>query len=206
MNVFILGTGRCGSVTFIKACQAIENYSCGHESRVSLAGEQRFLYPENHIEADNRLSWFLGELETAYGDEAFYVHLTRDREKTALSFHKRFYNARSIVLAYSEGIKMMIPETMNYDQRYQACLDYVDTVNANITAFLEGKSKVIHITLENIEDDFVRFWDMIGATGDLDNALKVFSVKHNESSSRRTMNVKQIFLYPFLLFWRRLFG
>ena len=45
MNIFVLCTGRCGSVTFTKACQHITNYTCTHESRVSLLGEDRLNYP-----------------------------------------------------------------------------------------------------------------------------------------------------------------
>ena len=63
MNIFILSTGRCGSNTFIKASQHIMNYSSAHESRHGLIGDERLKYPENHIEADNRLSWFYCQLK-----------------------------------------------------------------------------------------------------------------------------------------------
>ncbi|MEJ1383421.1 MAG: hypothetical protein RPV21_03475, partial [Candidatus Sedimenticola sp. (ex Thyasira tokunagai)] len=67
MNIFILNTGRCGSTTFIEACRHITNYSAAHESRIQLIGDRRLAYPQNHIEADNRLSWLLGRLEHTYG-------------------------------------------------------------------------------------------------------------------------------------------
>ena len=63
MNIFVLNTGRCGSTTFIKACQHIRNYTALHESRANRIAEQRLAYPRDHIEADNRLSWFLGRLD-----------------------------------------------------------------------------------------------------------------------------------------------
>ena len=63
MNIFILNTGRCGSTTFIKACEHIKNYTCAHESLLTEIGAQRFNYPQDHIEADNRLSWLLGRLD-----------------------------------------------------------------------------------------------------------------------------------------------
>ena len=83
MNIFILNTGRCGSTTFIRACQHISNFTATHESRSGLIGEERLNYPDNHIEADNRLSWFLGRLDRKYGDNAFYLHMSRDRSQTA---------------------------------------------------------------------------------------------------------------------------
>lgn len=78
MNVFVLSTGRCGSTTFVKACEHITNFSAAHESRTGLLGAARLDYAGNHIEADNRLSWLLGRLDRTYGNAAFYVHLRRD--------------------------------------------------------------------------------------------------------------------------------
>ena len=89
MNVFVLCTGRSGSTTFYRACRHITNYSAGHELNTSEVGRARLDYPEDHIEVDNRLSWLLGRLDQAYGDRAFYVHLTREEEPTARSFDRR---------------------------------------------------------------------------------------------------------------------
>jgi hypothetical protein len=57
VNVFVLGRGRCGSTTFIRAYKHISNFTSGHETRARLLGEARLNYPDHHIEADNRLSW-----------------------------------------------------------------------------------------------------------------------------------------------------
>lgn len=203
MNVFILGTGRCGSVSMIRACRHITNYSSGHESRASLSGPERFAYPENHIEADNRLSWLLGGLDSVYGDEAVYVHLKRDREKTARSFLRRFASRRSMIHAYTEGIKMTVPETLDKDQRLAYCRDFVETVYKNVDAFLKGKSRTMELQLENIDEDFMKFWTLIGAEGDPGEALKEFSVKHNASGSPG-LNLKSLVYYPILRIYRRL--
>jgi hypothetical protein len=66
-NIFVLCTGRCGSTTFIKAAGHIRNYSAAHESRTEELGHARFAYPNFHIEADNRLSWLLGRVDTLFG-------------------------------------------------------------------------------------------------------------------------------------------
>ncbi|MCU7891439.1 MAG: hypothetical protein KZQ78_07430, partial [Candidatus Thiodiazotropha sp. (ex Ustalcina ferruginea)] len=102
MNVFILNAGRCGSTTFIQACQHITNFTAGHESRSTLTGEQRLAYPANHIEADNRLCWLLGHLDRQFGNNAIYVHLSRDRQGSANSFVKRA--DYGIMKAYREGL------------------------------------------------------------------------------------------------------
>ena len=54
MRVFILCTGRTGSTTIIKAARHIKNYTADHESLARKFGEDRFKYPDNHIEADNQ--------------------------------------------------------------------------------------------------------------------------------------------------------
>jgi len=114
MNIFILNTGRCGSTTFIEACQHISNYSSAHESLSTYIGKQRLNYPDNHIEADNRLSWFLGRLDKEYGDDAFYVHLSRDLKQTAESFAKR--EDYGIMKAYKEGVLLGgDKEQLSYD-------------------------------------------------------------------------------------------
>ncbi|HIK35539.1 MULTISPECIES: hypothetical protein [unclassified Thermosynechococcus] len=70
MNVFVLWTSRCDSVTFAEACTFIANFNSAQESRTFLLGEAHLAYPDRHIEVDNRLAWFLGRLDQTYGDRA----------------------------------------------------------------------------------------------------------------------------------------
>ena len=178
MNVFVLCTGRCGSVTFDKACQHIKNYTSAHESRSRMVGEARLDYPPNHIEADNRLSWVLGRLDKKYGDNAAYVHLRRDDREVAESYLKRAESPYAIVKAYCEGILMYgLKKPVTIDE----CLDFCDTVNTNIEVFLRDKTRVMDFRLETAREDFRKFWDFIGAEGDLETALACWDVKHNPS-------------------------
>jgi hypothetical protein len=175
MNVFVLCTGRCGSVTVTRACDHISNYTSGHESRTGIYGEERLDYPENHIEADNRLSWLLGRLDEKYGDNAFYVHLKRDENMTAASFVKRY--RKGIMMGYQ---KILHRVPWNADKKAVA-LDYCRTVNSNIESFLKDKTKTMQMDIENGKEDFARFWDLIGAEGDKEKALAEFDVRHNAS-------------------------
>jgi hypothetical protein len=106
MNVFVLCTGRCGSVTFSKACGHITNFTSGHESRRKVWGAARFAYSDNHIETDNRLAWLLGRLDAAHGRDARYVWLTRNEDDVVESFVRKDADAGigQIVTAYHEGI------------------------------------------------------------------------------------------------------
>ncbi|OOZ41960.1 hypothetical protein BOW53_01990 [Solemya pervernicosa gill symbiont] len=176
MNIFVLNTGRCGSTTFIKACGHIRNYSSDHESRSQLIGDQRLAYSDNHIEADNRLSWILGRLDKRYGDEAFYVHLSRNIDATASSFAKR--ESYGIMKAYREGVLL---EGRNEQQSHDIAHDYIETIESNIELFLKDKSKRMAFRLENAKEDFKTFWERIGAEGNLDAALAEWDISHNAS-------------------------
>jgi hypothetical protein len=179
MNVFVLCTGRTASVTFTKACQHIDNYSASHESRVKLLGDERLNFPDNHIEVDNRLSWFLGKLGQQYGKEAFYVHLIRDREDTANSFMKRWDYPGSIIKAYTRSILLTSDKN-----GVEYCQDYVDTVNSNINYFLRDKPLQLTIQLEDLKTGFTEFWEQIGARGNMKAALGEFDQRNNASNNQ----------------------
>jgi len=179
MNVFVLCTGRCGSVTFVESCKHITNFTAGHETRCHWTGDKRFAYPPHHIEADNRLSWLLGRLDRAYGDDAFYVHLTRDREATARSYARRY--PAGISGAYRKDILMRSSWKNNQDSVLDICRDYCDTVDENIRHFLRGKSRHAAMTMEGAKAELPVLWAKIGAIGDLARAQEEWDVKHNSS-------------------------
>lgn len=183
MRVFILSTGRCGSTTIVKACQHISNYTAAHESLAKKFGEERLNYSDNHIESDNRLSWFLGQLDEKFGDEPIFVHLLRDKEATVKSYNKRWIGFNSIVRAYCEAIHMRPSEVLQNSMKLQVTAAYYDTVNTNIRHFLKDKSKKMTMRLENIKEDFPKFWSLIGAEGDLEAALAEFDIKYNKTKS-----------------------
>ena len=176
MNIFILNSGRCGSTTFIKACQHITNYTSAHESLLTETGSKRFDYADNHIEADNRLSWFLGRLDETFGDNAYYVHLSRDLDTTADSFSRRINFG--ILKAYEQGILMHEKHKL---PAHEIATDYIETVESNIKHFLKDKSSTMDISLETIKADFFKFWNNINAQGDLAKALKELDINYNAS-------------------------
>lgn len=176
MNVFILNSGRCGSTSFIKACEHITNYTSGHESRIHLPGSSRLEYPGNHIEADNRLCWFTGRLNAIYADKAYYVHLKRSFDDVVNSFARRA--DFGIMKAYREGVYLNVKQELEAEF---VASDYLDTVESNIRYFLSDKSHVLDVSLETIQADFVKFWEFINAEGDLQKALAEFEHHYNAS-------------------------
>lgn len=173
--MFVLCTGRCGSITFTRAASHIRNYTADHECRVQALGDERLSYPPNHIEVDNRLAWMLGRLEESFGKDAFYVHLRRNPEAVARSFDRRWSVRYGIISAYRNGILSGAQGAKSYD----ICVDLVQTIDANITAFLADKPLKMDFDLEAAERDWVTFWKRIGAEGDLEASLAEWLVPHN---------------------------
>lgn len=180
MNVFILSSGRCGSKTFAQACKHITNYTAGHETRVCKLGAERIIYQPNHIESDCRLAYFLGRLDEAYGQNAFYVHLHRDRKGCIASWKKRL-GPRCIVDAHAVGVLMRYRFRKIYDRAEPYINDYIESVDENIRCFLRDKPQKMWFSLEHAKEDFLSFWHAIGAEGDLDAALAEWDVKYNAS-------------------------
>lgn len=180
MNVFVLTTGRSGSLTFAEACSHITNYSSGHETRVGLIGADRLAYPDRHIEVDNRLAWFIGRLDAAFGDSAFYVHLLRDDEATAASHVKRW--SKPAMRSYRNGILWDVDPDAD---RMALARDLNLTMNSNIELFLRDKSHKMTFQIEEAAATFPRFWEAIAAEGDLEAAVAELSVKHHEGKAPR---------------------
>lgn len=169
-------------MTFARACGHATNYACGWESRAGKL-RRRLCFPDRHIEVDNRLSWFLGELDEEHGDAAYYVHLKRHRSAVISSFQDR-YGPATIMRAFSRGL---LQRQAPWPRRYRRSLAayYVDTVTSNIDLFLRGRPHqlTIHLETARAEHQFPEFWRQIGATGDLSRALAEFDVKHNARSN-----------------------
>jgi hypothetical protein len=182
VNVFVLGTGRCGTVTFARACEHIGGFTAGHETRARQIGDARFDYPADHIEVDNRLSWFLGGLGRRFDDDStLYVHLTRDRSAVVESFERRWDSAfrASIIRAFGHGIVSRSVD-WSLDERREVCGFYVDTVNQNVAEFVAGRQSIA-LQLELLDEQFVPFAERIGGRVDADAALAALRIRHNSS-------------------------
>lgn len=184
MNVFVLCAGRTASTTFAKAANTLDRFTAGHETNASKIGNERFDYPLNHIEVDNRLSWFLGGLDRRYGDSAKYVFLKRDNEKIAKSYLERWNLTVSIVRAFSKAVLMKA--SINDSERLNICRFYVETVEENIQFFLKDKSKenIFYFELEDSKNEFLRFSKWIGEEAS-DESLKIWDMHFNKNRFSR---------------------
>jgi hypothetical protein len=153
-RVFVLNVGRVGSKTFIAAAQAhITNHTAGHETRWGRLAD-RLDYPDRHIEADNRLSWFLGPLASRYPD-AQYVHLRRDPADVIASVSRRWPDQslyqRLRKAAAGSGSKLILPAFASGvlsvsrptpAERVEVARLLVESVTENISDFLRDRPHV----------------------------------------------------------------
>jgi len=182
MNVFCLSTGRCGSLTFTKSFSHALNYSSGHETRGAILGRERFSYPDQHIESDNRLSWMLGTLEKNYGDEPIYVHLTRDKAQVVSSYIKRYDRnfIGGIMHGFGHGI-LQVPNIYQEKDLSKLAEMYVEVVTDNIQSFLNGKSKVVRMDANDPIASVCEIWERGRIQGDLQKAIDEWGNHYNKS-------------------------
>ncbi len=167
MRVFVLTTGRAASKTFAYACKHLDGMTAGHETNRQKI-DSRLDYPDNHVEVDNRLVWFLGGLDKRYDDgNTFYVYLTRDADKVVESYLSRWHLKVSINRAFYHGI-LMNPKKPDIDTARKSCRLFVETVDENIHYFLKNRRNWSHVRVEHLERDFFDFMKNAGLTGDSD--------------------------------------
>lgn len=185
MRIFVLTTGRSGSTTFAEACTHIEGMTSGHEIHAGMING-RLEYPDNHIESDNRLVWFLGTLDHMYDDEnTFYVHLTRDHEKIARSYRDRWQGAICVARHFYHGI-LMCRKKPDMESALDTCRLLVDTVHDNVTFFLSRRQNWVTVRMESLEEDFFKFMDAAGVQGDRDKILGALrTVKSGNKYARK---------------------
>jgi len=199
MRVFIVGTGRCGSVTFAKACEHLTNFTVEHE-RV-FRQRDKLDWPDDHIAVEPSL-WPLVPLLRQRYPTMLLVHLMRmDRAAFIESYRTldspAFIGAKDYRIPESERP----PEKANWegappvidvwtachvgrpideDERRRFIGLYYDTVNA---ARRECRPSVT-VRLEHAKEDWPEFLDRIHAEGNLAASLAEWYTKHNSRDQR----------------------
>lgn len=188
-HVFVLCSGRCGSLTTSKALGHATNYTTGHESRwLEWQNTMRLNYPAQHIEVDNRLGWITGLLQQKFGDrdDVCYIHLRPSRKDVAKSFAHRCKPGPMGLLENFGIIFSRPPRQMTIPQRTEVALGMIDAVTANIDLFLRDKPHKADMRIATARDQFPGIWKMLGCQGSLKNALNEFNTRHNASWYHRT--------------------
>ena len=169
MRVFVTGTGRCGTVTFARACKHITNYTSAHETQ-SRRRTVSLDYPDNHIEVDPHFAHYMGPMIHTHPG-AMWVHLWRDRDAVIRSIMKKGN------LQHWSRVALW---RVQQDEEVATLVH--DALYSNIRAHLiRSVQKKLHIETPVSEAAFRDFWNAIGAEGDLGAACKELEIKHNRS-------------------------
>lgn len=176
MKVAVLTAGRSGSLSLYHACLQVRNYTSGHDTGEGALAAERARLTDGHIEIDTRFAWFLGRLAEQAGPDTHFVFLTRDTTAIAQSYNRRWQNRKGILRGYCE----MILQRDKPNEDLAIAADLVETIEANIRAFLVGRPHSV-IRLETWQADLPAFFETIGADVDLDAAMAAFSDRHNAS-------------------------
>lgn len=184
MRVFVLCTGRCGSMTFAKACCHATNYRSLHEPDRHKPWSARSQPADRTIYVDNRLAWFPGRLLEWLRDDDLLVWLYRDRAAVRDSFAKRWKKSASIVRAYADALLLGAPHTA------ASIDDYLDAVESNARLLLRSVPVDcrFEFAVEQASEQWPEFWRRIAAVGDASAGLQEFNARHNASpgNARRT--------------------
>lgn len=175
MRVFVTCIGRCGSVSFRKACRYTTNFRTGHETNCG-----QLEYPDNFIEVSPQIRSVIQPIATKYPD-ALWVHLYRDPAACMRSLIRLEHG--DVLRAYQK----LFPSIMPSNQLVDVAERFYYAENNRIELALrlavpEANRRVMH--LETIQDEWSEFWDWIGAEGNYMASLLAWDVKRNTAEER----------------------
>lgn len=165
MRIFVVGTGRCGTVTFSKAASHATNYTVGHESKAGRVADWE--YPDNHIEVSSQLVIAIPILREIYPD-AKWVWMIRDRDECVKSLARLdAMDAFSFVFFQQKRPYRIEVASAVYDLLNGLC---DECLPRNRMVFL----------LRDAKESWKRTWTNMWCEGDFDASLKEWDTKYNE--------------------------
>lgn len=165
MNIFVVGTGHCGTTTFAKACRFATNRKVSHES--ASGGIYTFEYPEDHIEVDAPLAFWVPRLRSFYRGCRF-VHLVRDKKPCIESLARN----EALVCQWFGHMLYHFPEATPLD----GALALYSVINES----LRGED-VLQVRLEEIKIRWHEVWAWMGCEGDFARSLAEWDIKYHAS-------------------------
>lgn len=178
MRVFVIGTGRCGTVTLSRALALQASFSVGHESRAAHFRDRLF-YPDRHIEIDNRLTWFASLLREIYEvNETVFVHMRRDPYEVAMSYAVR-YRPGGLMHAFMHGIIQTTPGRGDYEERLHTALLMVNAIQAQCDLFLQTVPLAVTIDLHAPDSGLKILCEYTGLQSHEEDFVKAMGHVHN---------------------------
>jgi len=174
MQVFVTGTGRCGSVCFSHACRHITNFSSGHETKAV-----DLIYCDNHIEVNTQLWIVIPKLVEMYPN-AKWVHLVRDNSTCVPSIAALDHGEVAAAFAKLFGTIITGSGFFSAMRLYEAA---TQNIRANLSSLVSAGNK-IEVSLENAKEGWADFWEMIDANGDFNESLRCWDTPVNTRADR----------------------
>jgi hypothetical protein len=141
----------------------------------------RLDYPDSHIEADNRLAYFLGSMARRFNAErTVWVHLRREIPDVVNSYLPRRTSSAQILNAFGHGILMSSCEKSEMEWR-EICELMIRTTRDNIEQFISTQRFVVRMDLEDPLPGLRQVWLNARAEGDFTAATEEWSIRHNKS-------------------------
>lgn len=179
MRVFVLGTGRCGSVTVSEACKHITNYTTGHEQVFQKTDKRH--WPDQHIASEPSMWPFAAALRTWFPD-VIIVHLIRLDRAEFIQSYRSLRTSGPLYAVIQPPLPIIdvwsschLGHPVNEEERRDRIGMFYDAVNATIRAATPD----VTVRLEHAREDWPAFWGRIGAEGDYQASLNEWSVRHN---------------------------
>lgn len=189
MRVYVVGTGRCGSVTIAAALkETVTNLTVGHETFAN-GHPSNMAYPglpDDHIEVDHRLTFHLGPilLDVMKG-EAIVVWLRRNTEAVVRSWLRRFKVKGGMMRSWANGVAYFRPELRSADDLEHVARSYVTHVERHLQSVFECHegADLVRLHIEKPEPGLRELWKLAGLEGDLDRCLELATRYLNKSHS-----------------------
>lgn len=192
MNIFIISPGRTATTHLASVFDGVSGFTSLHESRVEhLDLKERLSFPINHIEADNRLIWFLQFLEDIYAETSCLVIVKRDTKKIVDSYSKRWFKT-NILRAWTQGIHMLDIDVHST----QAVESYVDFCYKSLSLSIPKWKYIIEIDISYPVQGIEKLCDLIGAS-----SMEKETVIRDFQKSRSNLNDKSLKQLFVIILW-----
>lgn len=181
MNVFVVGTGRCGTCSVYQAFGHATNYTVGHER---MAGKvPNYNLRDNHIEIGSPLTIAIPILKRKF-PEAKWIHLIRDKGPCVSSLINQ---CETSMRAYAR--QWLFMDEVSDKDLYKVAALFYDSVNGTCRDLLAGEDYVV-LKLSKIQSRWEQVWNWLGCEGSFEDSLAELKRHYNPSENRGIHNYK----------------
>lgn len=171
MRGFVIGTGRCGTLTCSRALSHATNYTVGHESHSGCIGD--WVYPDGHIEVSAGLTIAFPLLQQLYPASRWIWLVRTDRRSCVES-----------IASMNDGRPVREFCGVFFHQRKPFPIMGAEAIYDLLNA-LAKRSGAYKLKLETAKEQWAEVWELLGCEGDYPASLREWDVRYNRASPRQ---------------------